>query len=74
MRTMAAVDRLRSFYGDQLLCRTGTLASIKSFGSAVRCVRLGLAGRTSRVNLLQGSGGRTWAPWSCGASGDHTFQ
>eukprot|EP00198_Chlamydomonas_reinhardtii_P007476 XP_001696813.1 predicted protein [Chlamydomonas reinhardtii] len=32
---MAAVDRLRSFYGDQLLCRTGTLASIKSFGSAV---------------------------------------
>ncbi|KAG2431453.1 hypothetical protein HXX76_009468 [Chlamydomonas incerta] len=31
---MAAVDRLRSFYGDQLLCRTGTLASIKSFGSA----------------------------------------
>ncbi|KAG2426108.1 hypothetical protein HYH02_014863 [Chlamydomonas schloesseri] len=41
---MAAVDRLRSFYGDQLMCRTGTLASIKSFGSAASGVASAVSG------------------------------
>jgi hypothetical protein len=31
-----AVDRLRDFYGDQLMVRQGTLASVKSFASAGR--------------------------------------